>query len=187
MRTFIALPLPNPIIHQLSRVIAPYQGQLKKGLRWVSPDTMHLTLRFLGESTFQQVIDLRNALQSVSNHGAIHLQFSQFGVFPNWKQPTTLWVGFEPNAQLVALQQMIEQIVRECGYLPEKKPFHPHLTVARVQRPPTETTIQQIQQAFSSTPTPPIGRFEAGHVVLFESILSREGAKHQVLQSIALQ
>lgn len=187
MRTFVALPLPTPVIHQLSRVIAPYQGQLKKGVRWVTPDTMHLTLRFLGESTFQQVIDLRNALQSVSNQDAIRLQFSQFGVFPHWKQPATLWIGFEPNTQLVELQQTIEQIVRECGYPPEKKAFHPHLTVARVQRPPAETTIRQIQQAFSAAPTPPISQFEAGHVVLFESILNREGAKHQVLQSIALQ
>lgn len=186
MRAFIALPLPQTTLQQLIRTTAGLRPKIKKGVRWVSPDNMHLTLRFLGESDPERLEELQEKLQSLMDQPAFELKFTTFGVFPTWKTPSVIWLGFEENNELKHLQHTIETYTRECGFLAEKKAFHPHLTLARVKRPPALSIADQIKHLFKETPAPLIPPFQADHVVLFQSILSPQGAQYKALQTIKL-
>ena len=187
MRTFIALPLPTPIAQQLVRSLAPRHARIQAGVRWVPPENMHLTLRFLGETSNRQVFDLVSRLDQLQDLPAFDLSFSRFGVFPAWKSPNTIWLGFEKTSDLENLADTTESIVRTCDFPHENKPFTPHLTVARVKRNPQSNTVAQIKETFFDAPTPVNYGFQACHVVLFQSILSSEGAKYQAIHTVNLK
>lgn len=187
MRTFIAIPLPKPITQQLVRSFAPHQSRMTSGVRWVPPENMHLTLRFLGETNDVQLSALINQLDQLQHLPVFELAFTRFGVFPAWKSPNTIWLGFEKTSDLENAQQTTESIVRTCGYQHEKKPFTPHLTIARVKRNPNPDTVALIKETFYEAPPPVNDRFQACHVVLFQSILSSQGAKYQAIHTVSLR
>ncbi|MEE4193562.1 MAG: RNA 2',3'-cyclic phosphodiesterase [Anaerolineae bacterium] len=188
MRIFIALPLPKATLQQLIRTTSIYHPQLKNEVRWLSPESLHLTLRFLGENQPDQVEAVRNALLQLSSLPCFLMNFSAYGVFPTWKSPSTIWLGIEKNNNLSNLYHMIETMMSACGYQPERKPFHPHLTFGRVRKKPSPEAADRIRSVFqNTTPNPPIAPFQARHVVLFQSILKSEGAQYRALQTIELQ
>ena len=187
MRAFIAITLPISIKTILIRTTAAIRPRIKSGVRWTPPDNLHLTLRFLGESSPDQITQLIRTLPALAKIPPVRLSVTQYGVFPAWKSPSTVWLGFEPDETLALLQQHTETIVQECGFRAEKKPFRPHLTLARVKRNPSDTTINQIHETFHKQAPPPIAPFEACHVVLFQSILRPDGAVYEPLLTVELE
>lgn len=187
MRIFIAVTLPPPLIQQLARTSVDFHPKIKTGVRWVPPTNIHLTLRFLGESNEAQVRNLKEKMSSLAKLPAFDINTTHYGVFPAWKAPAAIWLGIEKNEDLENLQQSIETLVQDCGFLPEKKAFHPHLTLARVKRNPSPVTISQIRKAFESTCPLLNFPFQVYHVVLFQSILRPQGALYQALYTVELQ
>lgn len=187
MRIFIAIPLPKNIHQQLIQTTAGLRSKTTNDIRWTPSRNLHLTLRFLGESNPERLLKLQEKLQQLHDLTAPDLSFTNYGVFPSWKAPTTIWLGLEKNSDLEHLQCRVETIARECDYQPEKKPFRPHLTLARVKRNPSSSTVEQTKHLFKDAPPPKISAFQARHVVLFQSILSPKGAQYKALHTFELQ
>lgn len=126
MRLFVALPMPAPVRHALSRI---QQGV--PGARWVPEENMHLTLRFIGEAgggAFEELVD---SLADVVVP-TFTLQVAGVGHFESRQMPTVLWAGVNPSQDLNRLQAKVERAVQQAGFLPEARKFAPHITLARL-------------------------------------------------------
>lgn len=145
IRTFIALHLPPAVEHTLLGTIHHYRPRFPAGsVRWVRPDQLHVTLRFLGETAVSHLPAIQQQLDQIASHHApLTLTLGQLGCFPNCQRPRIFWVGLEGELErLHALQQEIEAMANQLGWAREKRPFSPHLTLGRSKdgQPPQEAT-----------------------------------------------
>lgn len=136
LRLFIAIDLPEMVKDELLRAAAQMGRQLPdRAVRWVKPEQMHLTLRFLGDTAVSQLPDLQNQLtQLTSQYTPFRLHLNGVGAFPNRKRPRVVWVGLGGDvAQLQTMQVALEDRVVALGWSREKRPFSPHVTLGRVK------------------------------------------------------
>ena len=184
MRLFIAIELPDGIKGEIARV----QQQLKAAganAGWTRPEGIHLTLKFLGEVPDERVSGIITALTDAARGaGTLHLEIAGAGAFPNVKVPRVLWTGVTGDiGKLAALQAAVEDAMERLGFEREARKFSPHLTLARVKFPkPRDNWQQKIEGIRDVT----IGRFEAGHVSLMKSELTREGAVYTEIGKVEL-
>ena len=184
IRTFIAVRLPPAVLQALGEVSEQVAREWpEKSVRWVRPENMHLTLRFLGDTEGEKVPALGAGLDEVAGEVApFELQLDGMGCFPNARRPRVVWVGLQDSEErLVQLQKVVERLVRQLGWKREEgRRFRPHLTLGRVrerQRPPAGEWIQ----------VPPSLSFRVGEVELIESRLKPSGAEYTTLHRSALQ
>lgn len=136
IRTFIAVDLPQAVKAYLDQLSAELRQQAPRGsVRWVQPDRMHLTLRFIGETEKNLVNKIGHALdETAAAHRPFNLHLQGFGCFPNCRRPRVLWAGMAGDLQAAAaLKRDIDQALIPFGWSPEERPFQPHLTVGRVK------------------------------------------------------
>lgn len=136
IRAFIAIALPAAVRAELARVGAAWGEQLPpRAVRWVQPDNMHLTLRFLGDTAVAQLPPLSHLLDELAaRHSAFRLQLDGVGCFPNRKRPRVLWTGVGGDtAAMQALKKDLDGGLVPLGWERETKPFQAHLTVGRVK------------------------------------------------------
>lgn len=136
IRAFIALPLPPPVtavLSDLSRELAA--GVADKAVRWVKPEAVHLTLRFLGETAVNHLPALTAGLDRIAAAKApFPLRLGPLGCFPNPRRPRVIWIGLEDGvAQATQLKQAIDTMLVPLGWEAESRPFQPHLTLGRVK------------------------------------------------------
>jgi RNA 2',3'-cyclic 3'-phosphodiesterase len=198
MRTFIAIELPqalHPLVAQqqqqlAARLIAARQDQ---SISWTPPEKVHLTLRFLGETTAAQNQVLQTALATlVAQQKPFTLALGQVGSFPGWQAPTIFWlsIGDQDNA-LFPLQQGIEQIAQRTGFAAEEKPFRPHLTIGRMKRSITRPQVKQIGQILAQqlpipAPQSPSNVFAVRTIVHMQSRLQPTGSIYTPIQRFNL-
>ncbi|TVQ13348.1 MAG: RNA 2',3'-cyclic phosphodiesterase [Balneolaceae bacterium] len=170
IRLFTAVQLPDHI-----REAIPIPDS--SGIKTVSEENLHITLRYLGEIRRERVQELRNALRTVS-FNPFAATAAGTGCFPNRRNPAVLWVGVEPAGQIEALFYRIEDALNPLGYGPEKRRFHPHITVARPRPRAKKAAIDFLDQYsdFSA------GEFAIDEFVLYESILRREGPEYRMVE-----
>lgn len=167
-RLFVALDLP-----QSDRdALASLQTGLP-GARWSTPQQMHLTLHFLGECDLAPV---KAALQNIHME-PFSLHLSGVGTFPPTGKARVLWAGVARSAPLVALHRAVGDALRQVGYQPETRPFHPHITLARFNQPPARALLDSYLQAHQSFETDP---FPVNEYRLYQSDLQRHGAVYSV-------
>ncbi len=136
IRLFIAIDLPERMKDVLLETAAQMGQYLPdRAVRWVKPEQMHLTLRFLGDTAVSQLPDLQDQLtQLTSRYGAFRLHLNGVGAFPNRNRPRVVWVGL--GGDLAVLQKMqaeLEDRVVAMEWSREKRPFSPHVTLGRVK------------------------------------------------------
>lgn len=135
-RLFIALDLPDDVIHALDRLCEGLPG-----IRWCDVDQFHLTLRFLGEVEQGTFYEIGEALADVSSP-PFELALKGLGQFPPRGAPHTLWAGVDDPAQaLPVLRRRIERRLEEVGIEPERRKFAPHVTLGRFRSPPPEERL----------------------------------------------
>ena len=135
-RLFIAIPLTEPVKAALLAVSKVMGRQLPDGaVRWVRREQLHLTLRFLGETAVSQLPALQAQLtQLTSQHHPFTLQLNGVGAFPNQRKPRVLWADLAGQLDaLHALKAGLDERLLGEGWLAEKRPFNPHLTLGRVK------------------------------------------------------
>jgi len=182
-RLFIAIKLPDEVVAQVTDLM----GNLKKGFgftscrpAWSDPETLHLTLRFLGPTRRQDIDRIKAELAKLAKgHDRPNLRIMGLDVFPDWRRPKVLWVGVKDKSEALArLQAEIESQCAAWGLEPEVKPFRPHLTLARFKGQKGVGAAREIvagHKGFRSD------RFVPGEIVIFESVLSPRGASHAPL------
>ena len=130
MRLFVALTLPEDVRQRLSGLTNGLPGA-----RWVKPENLHLTLRFLGEVDNLAAADVDDALAKIHCPG-FDLALNGVGHFGEGRKLRALWVGVEANPDLMRLQEKIEQALIRVGLPPEPRKFKPHVTLARFKSNP---------------------------------------------------
>jgi 2'-5' RNA ligase len=195
LRTFIAIDLPVDLLQNLAATQTALQADLRargmdRALRWSPTKNLHLTLRFLGDTTAPQREALMARLQPLTAATSpFTLQVDTggrgLGGFPNLGQPRVLWTGVTGDlAALQHLQGAIEQMVQAIGLAPEAKSFAPHLTLARAAREADRRALAQVGQAtgdFARTAPATTTSFAVEHVTLYQSELAAGGSRYTPL------
>ena len=135
VRTFIAVLIPDAARQVLSESIRQLSGLAPQGVRWVDPNGIHLTLRFLGDIPVERVEDVL-AAQGVASGSRepFSLQLSGLGMFPNRDRPRVLWAGVSGDMDaLRLLQEEVEAQLERVGFPKDRRPFAPHLTLGRIR------------------------------------------------------
>ena len=188
IRSFIAIELPV----ELKRAISRLQEQLKAGsrapVRWVSPENIHLTLKFLGDIDAVVIDDIKDALQeAVWGISAIRLGAEGLGVFPNNTRVQVIWVGLSGEIdRLQKLQQSIDKELAKLGFPAEKRGFSPHLTIARLRDRANANERQDMGRLVENTRFQSSLDFSVTSIHLMKSQLTREGAIYSRLGSVNL-
>lgn len=166
MRLFVAIALPDLLRSRLSGLCSGLPGA-----RWVAPENLHLTLRFIGEVEGHDAEDIDAALSAIRSP-RFSLTLSGVGDFGDGRRLRSLWVGVEPDEKLERLQAKVEQAVQRAGQPPEKRKFKPHVTLARFNSHPGGRLERYYAEhaLFRALP------FEVTDFTLFSSYLSHEGA-----------
>jgi len=191
MRLFVALNIDLPIRER----ITAFRNQVRPlapDVRWVGPETFHVTLQFLGET--KKLNEIRHPLQSVTA-APITLAFRGAGFFPNPKAPRVFWVGIEADETLQHLVGAVAHALAPLGFERDAGPFTPHLTLARSgsgrPRPvPGErpaSGLQRVRDALAKLPPPDFGTMTAHEFFLYQSHLSPAGPRYEKLAAFALR
>ena len=188
IRAFVAVELPPEVKGALSHVVRLLDGRRIGGLRTVDPASAHLTLKFLGNVPASRVAAIEEALvDAAAVVRPLRLRLGGTGTFPERGAPRVLWVGLAGETDgLAALRSRIEEALRPLGFAPEGRPFHPHLTLARMSDRSARSDRKRASDALSSAPFEPGLTFAVESVSLMRSILRREGACYVRLASIPL-
>jgi 2'-5' RNA ligase len=175
-RLFIAAELPPNIKAELVDTQARLR-RINLPVSWAAPGTMHLTLRFLGETSMALIPNLDRAIRTgIAPHSAMTLRLSGVGAFPNDRRPSVVWAGVGGAvAPLQRAQAGIEAALGGLGIVPEPKPFRPHLTLGRLRREADPEQQQRLGDAIRSIPPPAPLEWTVERVVLFRSELRPAG------------
>lgn len=183
IRTFIAIDVPAEIKEGLSALQQELSRKLPGEIRWVKPRGMHLTLKFLGDIDPEMVGPVAVALDDAAGgHPAMRLAPEGLGCFPNPRRPRVAWVGLSGDVpELVSLQKSVEGSLAPLGFSPEKRSFHPHLTLGRVKRPKGSWV-----KWLGRVGRPVLPNFDVEEVVLYKSDLRPSGAVYTRLHAAEL-
>lgn len=166
MRLFVALSLPD---HLRGRLCGLCSGL--PGARWVAPENLHLTLRFIGEVDGRDAEDIDAALSGV-RCPRFPLTLAGVGEFGDERRLRSVWVGVDACETLERLQSKVEQAVRRAGQAPEKRKFKPHVTLARFKSHPGG----RLEHYFAERSLFRCEPFQVTDFTLYSSYLSHEGA-----------
>jgi len=191
IRAFIAIELPPAVRQGLAAVEDEIQSRAgkaaAKAVRWVPPENMHLTLKFLGESAAGTLQALTSSLRGeISRCSAFSFSVGGLGAFPNPRRPRVIWVGTEAPEELPTLQKAVEAAARLLGYPAEERPFSPHLTLGRVSQNASPEEINLVARALGGVKVGTIGQAVVRQVHLFRSDLRPTGAVYTRLESFDL-
>ena len=175
-RLFVAVDLPVAIRERLLPLCYGLPGA-----RWVAPEQMHLTLRFVGDvdsSVFGLVREALNEVRAAS----FSLQLDGVGFFPPRGKPRVVWVGIRKNEQLVQLHNRIESTLVSIGLEPEGRKYAPHITLARLRNTPAERVASYLaQNSLFMT-----DEFQVDEFLLYSSVLNAKGARHYIEEGYEL-
>lgn len=178
MRLFVAIPLPEDLAARIQTICHGLPD-----VRWVSPECMHLTLRFLGDDIsperFEEIAD---ALASVQSPG-FSLRVRGVGRFLHPRAPQVLWLGVDEEPGLRELHRRVEQRLRSVGFASEKRSYEPHITLARLKGVSDHRVLEYLQLHANFE----AGAFDVDEFVLYSSVLRPGGAQHEIEEIFPLE
>jgi 2'-5' RNA ligase len=173
VRAFLALPVDEACRRHLAGIVEGLRPRLA-GVRWVAPDAMHLTLRFLGASPPEALARLEPPLEAAAARcPSARVPLTGTGIFPERGPPRVIWVGLVLNTELLALQRACEEAAVLAGFPREVRPFRPHLTLGRFKE------ARRAPELGALAP----GETDLDRLVLFRSELGAGGAVHTPLRT----
>ena len=186
LRVFLAVELSS----DLCRKVAEFQQQLRGNLpevNWVRPESIHLTLKFLGYVDAAMVEQLLPAMEPVGrNQAPLSLEIQGLGVFPHIRRPRILWIGCAGDIpSLLKLVSRIEGALVPLGFPLEEKPYHPHLTLARIKHGNSKVGSVLTYSGLLEQPQT-LGALRIERITLFRSDVSSFGAEYTPLWRVAM-
>ena len=194
MRLFVALDVDDAIRERILRFVEGVRN-FAPDARWVKPESLHVTLKFIGEQPEAAVNTIKDALRTVAIRAA-DIQFRGYGFFPNAKSARVFWIGMEAAPHLAALAAAIDDKMPSLGIAKEARAFSPHLTLARAggrsgsprrqkeDRP--NRVFQILQEKLAALPAPEFGSMTAREFFLYQSQLSPKGSTYTKLARFEL-
>lgn len=179
-RTFIAVELSSSVQRRAADLVERLRVSGAR-VSWVAPQNMHLTLKFLGDQSDEELAEVCRAV-AVAARDIEPFEFCcrGAGAFPNSERPRTLWIGVrEGTAELQAMQQRVDAALKPFGYPREHRQFRPHLTLGRVRA--GNVGLTELAQLLAQAADWEAGCVAADDVVVFSSLLQREGPTYEVL------
>jgi len=176
VRLFAAIELEPAIRERLARAQREL-GDFGRAIRWLTPDQMHLTIKFLGEVPDGDVSVVCDALSQIADETpAFDLEVVGLGCFPDRGVARVVWAGLrEETGALSACRERCEAVYADLGFRPEHRAFAPHLTIGRVKDGRCSAEMRRAVERHSSFAG---GAQAVDEIVLFESVLKREGAEY---------
>ena len=184
IRAFIAIPLPTPLQKRIWRETAPLRNGIDQGvIRWVAPENIHLTLKFLGNTPEENLDTLINILsEEIVKYPAFEISLRKIGAFPNISRPNVIWLGVENSSKLLSLQKTVETVASQIRGVPEEDRFSAHLTLGRVSRKGYgKESRAKIRTVLEKNPSYDFGKVRVKSIHLFESQLKESGAEYRSL------
>lgn len=179
MRAFIAIEIDSMVKKKIISMIHHFK-KVSSRVKWVKPEALHLTLKFLGNIDEIEADKLKNIMDKISNeHPCFDLSCSGIGTFPlKSRNPKVIWVGIENNSFVKGVYEDIEKEAERIGFSREKRNFHPHLTLGRVKKKPE---IQKLLPELERTKDNHFGITKVDKLTLFKSTLTPQGSVYEIL------
>jgi 2'-5' RNA ligase len=195
MRIFIGIDLDDEIRAKIARFLDGVQG-FAPDARWVHAESLHITLKFIGEQKSEQVQAISDRLRQVEGR-AIDIRLGGHGFFPTAKAPRVFWIAIQAGPELAALAASIDASVAELGIPREERPFSPHLTLARGgggsgspkwrKGDGPNSTFAVLEKRLAAMGDLDFGTMTAREFILYQSQLSPKGSKYTKVQRFPLK
>jgi 2'-5' RNA ligase len=186
IRTFVAVDVADSVRQRAAQLIDLLGAGGAAHVKWVAPQNMHLTLKFLGDVPQAEVNAVCQAVAgAVDGAAPFVMRVQGVGAFPHIGRPSTIWIGVDEGARQVGdLQQVVEKALKPLGFPRERRAFHPHLTLGRIRRGGTEARglsdgLRQ-QQGFDA------GETKIDQVTVYASYLDKTGPTYQAMSRVPL-
>lgn len=178
IRLFVGIKLENHITETLYKLNEKTDFQKAS---WIIPKNIHLTLKFLGWSREESTGKIKNAVRSVTDrHKPFSITVEGLGAFPTAKKARIFWAGVNCHTkELLKIQDELEDSLQPLGFKKEKRPYHPHVTIARLR------IIEDVSERLNIEI--PSLRMEVNELNLFQSKLTPKGAVYSVLENFSLK
>jgi 2'-5' RNA ligase len=176
MRLFTAIDLPSDIQEQLEHLLARLRPTA--ALRWSPIENLHITTKFIGEWPEERLEELKTALRGIPKRAAIPIGVSGLGWFPNPHNPRVFWAAIHGGPALTEVATATEDALEPLGIERERRPYSPHLTLARIGEP---VPLQAIRRAIADTESLEFGSFTADRFYLYLSKPGRAGSVYTQL------
>ncbi len=180
MRLFIGIPLAVPVVEELGKLVARVRRK-DDGLRWSAPESWHITLQFLGSVDEQRYGCVVERLREV-RFAAVPLSLEGVGAFD---RTGVFFASVKASPQLVALQQRVTAAMGGCGFEPEARPYHPHITLARSKGKEGPRGLRALKAQVQREPR--FGGFLAEEFALYESVPEPGGSRYVIRERFALR
>ena len=194
MRLFVALDIDGDIRGRIARFLEGVRGFAPEA-RWVRAESLHVTLKFIGEKLEDEAEEIKRALETITA-GRFEMNLRGYGFFPGARAPRVFWLGIEAGSNLPSLAAMVDEKLASLTIPKEEHAFNPHLTLARggggsgsprkqkSDRP--NRSFQQLQEKLAALPAPEFGTMTSREFFLYQSQLSPGGSKYTKLAGFAL-
>ena len=180
MRLFVALKISREVRENLASLIRDLHTA-DSHPKWVNPDNLHVTLKFIGEVAPERVIEISDALAVVRTQQQLIAEFHGIGFFPDERRPSVVWVGIQPSDILSTLAAEVNRVLAVVAVPREEKTFAPHLTIARFK----ETRLSAgLRDEIEKRKSREFGTLAANEFHLIESKLKSSGAEYTTLRSL---
>lgn len=185
MRVFVAINLSPQEKARLETAARPLV-ESRFPVRWVDPQSVHLTLKFLGEVDEDRLPELCAAVDSAAaGCKGLDMVVNGFGAFPSLRRPRVVWAGVDDDPLLSGLQERVESALGALGFEPEPRRFHPHLTLGRARKHARPTEFNGFDELLGQLAYE--DSFWAAAVDVMESRLKPSGATYSVIHSVRLE
>ena len=185
IRAFLAIDPPEDILQAMSRLQEKLKREIGGRISWTKPQGQHLTLKFFGDISTEDVKNICSAVQNrVASGQSLNLKIEKLGVFPDARRPRVLWCGVTGDVEkLSILQKQLDSDFADIGFPVEDRPFRAHLTLGRIK---DSHGLTGISEALTKNSAFAAGEFNCTELILFQSKLSPKGAVYTKLAEFVL-
>ncbi|MFY9950896.1 MAG: RNA 2',3'-cyclic phosphodiesterase [Candidatus Sulfotelmatobacter sp.] len=194
MRLFVALDIDDDIRNRIARFLDGVRG-FAPDVRWARPESLHVTLKFIGEQSETQVEAIKRTLDKIeADH--FELNFHGYGFFPSARAPRVFWVGVDEDSKLTSLAGSVDSKLIELNIEEERHTYNAHLTLGRIggsgsphreKGDRANRNFERLQEKLSALPVPEFGTMAAREFFLYQSQLSPGGSKYTKLAGFRLR
>jgi 2'-5' RNA ligase len=195
MRLFVAVDIDDAIRERITRFLEGVSGFAEEA-RWVRPESLHVTLKFIGEKSEEEAEKIKRVLETIEA-STFEMSIRGYGFFPGARAPRVFWVGIEGGSKLISLAVMVDEKLAGLDIAKEEHAFTPHLTLARgagrsgsprrQKGDHPNRSFQRLQEKLAALSAPDFGAMTAREFFLYRSKLSRGGSEYTKLTGFSLR